>query len=131
MEKLRLLLILCVFLRCTACSSEGSAQDGNVSGGKSTHHYYMIGTVLEIEEEKGQITVRPHGESEDADFKYKKILHYLDAEKVTLEPERESFSLSSLQVDDVVYFSFFADNEEEIPIPVDQIELLDSEQILK
>ena len=86
--------------------------------------------MLLIEEEKGQITVRPHGESEDADFKHKKILHYLDAEKVTLEPERESFSLSSLQVDDVVYFSFFADKEEETPIPVDQIELLDNEEIL-
>lgn len=131
MKKLCFLLILCVLFGCTACSSEESAKDRNVSGGKSTHHYYMLGTVLEIDEETEQITVRPHGEDEDADFKYKKILHYLDAEKVTLESEKESSRLSGLQVDDVVYFSFFADKEEETPIPVDHIELLDNEEISK
>lgn len=50
MKKLCFLLILCVLFGCTACSSEEQAKDRNVSGGKSTHHYYMIGTVLEIED---------------------------------------------------------------------------------
>ncbi|MDO4275210.1 MAG: hypothetical protein Q4D16_16190 [Eubacteriales bacterium] len=51
MKKLCFLFILCVLSGCTACSSEESAKDRNVSGEKSTHHYYMIGTVLEIDEE--------------------------------------------------------------------------------
>ncbi|MDO4275211.1 MAG: hypothetical protein Q4D16_16195 [Eubacteriales bacterium] len=39
-------------------------------------------------------------------------MHYLDAENVALESEKENFRLSGLQVDDVVYFSFLADKEE-------------------
>lgn len=106
-----------------------------VLGGPYTYHYYMIGTVISVEEEN-QIVVRPHGRTENMDFEYKKILHYLNEDEVVLEYNKATEShfnaydgdITKLQEGDVIYFRCFAGDFDKRPMPVDSVELLNESE---
>jgi len=93
-----------------------------ISGGEGTYHYYMIGTVLSIEDET-KIKIRPHTIDEDIDFEYKNILHYINSEEVILVCSG-NISFSQLQVGEVIFYACFASEFESNPIPVDFVEII-------
>lgn len=109
--------------------------DEIVLGGPYTYHYYMIGTVISMGEEN-QIVVRPHGRTEDMDFEYRKILHYLNEDEVVLEYNKTAEShfnaydgdITKLQEGDVIYFCCFAGEIDKRPIPVNSVELLNESE---
>lgn len=96
-------------------------------GGSYTYHYCMIGTVISVEEDN-QIVVRPHGRTEDMDFEYKKILHYLNEDEVVLEYNSDDIDVEKLQEGDMVYFQCFAGDFDKRPMPVDSVEVLNESE---
>lgn len=103
--------------------------------GPHTYHYFMIGTVISMGEDN-QIVVRPHGRTEDMDFEYKKILHYLNEDEVVLEYNKTAEShfnaydgdITKLQEGDVIYFRCFAGDSDDRPMPVNSVELLNESE---
>lgn len=96
--------------------------ESKLSGGEGTYHYYMIGTVLSIEDET-KIKIRPHTIDEDEDFEYKDILHYINSDEVIIESSGNA-SFSQLQVGNVIHYACFASIIESNPIPVDFVEII-------
>lgn len=87
-------------------------------------------------EEDNQIVVRPHGRTEDLDFEYKKILHYLNEDEVVLKYNKTAENqfnanngdITKLQEGDVIYFRCFAGDFDKRPMPVDSVELLNESE---
>lgn len=114
-----LLLLACI---CTVSIYNNSKTEDLYDGGEWTYLYYMIGTVLSIEDET-KIKIRPHTIDEDKDFEYKDILYYINSDEVILEYSRDK-TFFQLQVGDVIFYTCFAGEIEYRPIPVDSVEII-------
>lgn len=102
------------------------------TGGMSTYHYFMIGTVITVDSDNNTILIEPHDKSQDLDFKYKSILYNLTDENIILKYSKRvvlNFNgydgdLNKLQKGDNIFFSCFANDINKRPMPVNSIELL-------
>ena len=59
-------------------------RDANTSGDFGTIQYTTLGTIQEMDLANGIVTVRIHGEDEDYNYEYKRVLHYLEDEQLDL-----------------------------------------------
>ena len=59
-------------------------RDANTSGGFGTIQYTTLGTIQEMDLANGIVTVRIHGEDEDYNYEYKRVLHYLEDEQLEM-----------------------------------------------
>ena len=102
-------------------------RDANTSGGFGTIQYTTLGTIQEMDLANGIVTVRIHGEDEDYNYEYKRVLHYLEDEQVDLEFNHPDTDCAGFEEGDVLAFDYFVADEEKRPLPVWSAEVLGKE----
>lgn len=102
-------------------------RDRDTSGGFGTIQYTTLGTIQEMDLEKGIVTVRVHGEDEDYNYEYKSVLHYLEDEQLDLEFNLPDTECAGFEEGDVLAFHYFATDEDERPLPAWSAEVLGKE----
>ena len=75
----------------------------------------------------GIVTVRIHGEDEDYNYEYKRVLHYLEDEQLDLEFDLPDTECAGFEEGDVLAFHYFATDEDERPLPAWSAEVLGKE----
>lgn len=102
-------------------------RDANTSGGFGTIQYTTLGTIQEMDLANGIVTVRIHGEDEDYNYEYKRVLHYLEDEQLDLEFDLPDTECAGFEEGDVLAFHYFATDEDERPLPAWSAEVLGKE----
>ena len=92
-------------------------RDANTSGDFGTIQYTTLGTIQEMDLANGIVTVRIHGEDEDYNYEYKRVLHYLEDEQLDLEFDLPDTECAGFEEGDVLAFQYFATDEDERPLP--------------
>lgn len=102
-------------------------RDANTSGDFGTIQYTTLGTIQEMDLANGIVTVRIHGEDEDYNYEYKRVLHYLEDEQLDLEFDLPDTECAGFEEGDVLAFHYFATDEDERPLPAWSAEVLGKE----
>lgn len=102
---------------CNSASVSKEVEENAIQGGMSTVQYSTLGTVLEVKEDDS-VVIRVHGEEEDNNYRYKKVLNYLDDEQLEFYWTNSDGDLQNLNIGDVIAIRYFADEENERPLPV-------------